>query len=136
MTTLSAANSADRATLKKILGVTNTTRRRPNKYKSKITYIDNHRFHSQKEARRYVELKLEQDAGNITDLELQPRYELRAWPQHVEMGPVKLCTYVADFRYVRDGNLIIEDVKGMRTAMYILKKKLMKANYNIEVLET
>ncbi len=46
--------------------------------------------------------------------------------------------YKADFRYevTATGERVIEDVKGVRTAVYRLKKKLVKALYGIEIIET
>jgi hypothetical protein len=85
-------------------------------------------------------LKNERDRGLITDLELQPRYplyvcgidttDLQANP------PIKVCTYVADFRYRRGGVSIIEDVKGLRLPLYKLKAKMLLAQYGIAILET
>ena len=49
---------------------------------------------------------------------------------------VKVGFYKADFRYMQDGELIVEDVKGMKTPIYNLKKKMIKAIYGIEILET
>ncbi len=82
------------------------------------------------EARRYQELRLLERAGEIRDLELQPRYPLR-------VNGRLICTYVADFRYwdVREGRQVVEDAKGVRTSTYKIKAKLMAAVHNIEVEE-
>lgn len=74
-------------------------------------------------------LKLELRAGIITDLEMQPKFDLIVNGQ-------KVCRYIADFRYERNGEVIVHDVKGMRTPVYNLKKKLMAACLNIEIFET
>ena len=63
-------------------------------------------FHSKAEARRFAELELMRKTGIITDLECQPRFELRA------DGGRKVGTYVADFRYKENGETVVEDVKG------------------------
>ncbi len=87
-------------------------------------------FASTAEYRRYRELKLLEKFNEISDLELQPEYPMIINGQLV-------CRYFADFRYKNNkGEQIIEDVKGMRTATYNLKKKLMKAIYSIDILET
>jgi hypothetical protein len=101
------------------------------KYRNKPTEVDNIRFASKKEAARYQELKLCVRAGIIKDLELQVRFPLIAY------GAL-ICTYVADFRYTdtKSGKQIVEDVKGTRTREYTIKKKLMKALYQIEIRET
>jgi hypothetical protein len=84
-------------------------------------------------------------AGEIRNLELQPRFDL-----HV--GGEKVATYVADFRYhelvstaARDyagGRMVdevwrdvIEDVKGALTPVYRMKKKHFEAEYRIAIRE-
>lgn len=103
-----------------------------NKYKAKRTTVDGMTFHSQKEARRYVELKLLERAGEIQNLQLQRKFPL-------EVGGVKIGSYIADFAYrdlrPRVTEFIVEDVKGFKTPVYRLKKKLMKALFQIDVQE-
>ena len=99
-----------------------------NKYNARKVMMDGHNFDSIKESQRYVQLKLMLKAGKITDLELQPKFP-------IEVNGQKVCTYIADFRYNESGKSITEDVKGMLTPMYRLKKKLVKACYNIEIVE-
>jgi hypothetical protein len=110
--------------------------KRPHKYGAVATEIDGIRFASKKEARRYAELKLLEKAGEIRDLQLQPRYPLCAHPRMHGAG-VKVCDYVADFRYRSgpNGLLVIEDVKGMKTPLYRLKKKWFEAQYGIPISE-
>jgi len=86
------------------------------------------RFHSWGEADRYTVLIAELRAGLITDLELQPPFECR-------VNGVLVTTYYADFRYKRGGQVVIEDVKGMETDVYELKKKLVEAIHNVYVKE-
>ena len=101
-----------------------------NKYHNRRTEVDNITFASKREADRYLELKLLVHAGQIVDLELQPLFPLVVNDQ-------KIGTYVADFRYYESGSgvLIVEDVKGVKTEVYRLKAKLMKALYSIEIKE-
>lgn len=99
------------------------------KYNNKKTVIDNIVFDSKKEAARYVELKSLLKAGAISDLELQVRFPLSVNGQ-------KICVYVADFCYKSKGKTIVEDVKGVKTGIYRLKNKMMKAIYGIEIFET
>lgn len=98
------------------------------KYGAKPTEVDGIRFASKGEARRYQDLCLMQRAGAISRLTLQPRFPL------VVEG-VKVGTYVGDFRYEQDGKVVIEDFKGVRTPVYRLKAKLMRALYAIEIHE-
>lgn len=106
-------------------------RQRGNKFKNIPTRIDNVTFHSKKEAHRYLELKAMQAGGLISDLELQPAFDLK-------VHDVKVCRYIADFRY-RDNStneVVVEDVKGIRTKEYVLKARLMLACLGIEIKET
>ena len=102
---------------------------RRNKYGAVPTVVDGIRFASKREARRYGELKTAEKMGLIRNLELQPKFEIVVKGQ-------KICTYRGDFLYFEDGVRVVEDSKGHRTQVYKLKKKLMKALYNIEILET
>lgn len=100
------------------------------KYGNQIVEEDGLKFRSKAEHRRYRELKLLLAAGEIADLEIQPRYPL-------VVNGVKVATYVADYRYrdVRTGEVRVEDVKGKATLVYTMKKKLVKALYGIDVEE-
>lgn len=99
------------------------------KYKAKPTVIDGIRFASKAEARRYETLKIELAAGIIKDLELQPKFP-------IVVNGVKICTYIADFKYLLKNREIIEDVKGVKTSVFNIKQKLLKAVYGIDVLIT
>ena len=116
------------------------------KYRSRKTTVDGIVFDSAKEARRYTELKLQEEAGKIQNLVLQPKFLLiPAQKEPDSVGPKggvrkgktieKACYYKADFEYVRDGKLVVEDVKGMRTPEYIIKRKLMLWVHGIKVTE-
>ncbi len=81
-----------------------------------------------KEAKRYFVLKRLFEAGSIQELELQPRFEIV--PTHKWNGKTqRKKSYVADFKYIQDGIEIVEDVKGMRTAVYILKRSIFLTKY-------
>lgn len=99
------------------------------KYRNKRTYMDGYCFDSMAEASRYRELKLLERAGEVSELQVHPHYPIEVNGKHI-------CTYEADFAYVDTrGTVQVEDVKGARTALYILKKKLVKAALNIEIQE-
>ncbi len=102
---------------------------RNGKYNARKITIDNVVFDSMAEAKRYKALKLLERAGVITQLILQPKYDLI-------VNGVKVGFYKADFKYYQAGALVVEDVKGMKTPIYNLKKKMVKAIYGIEILET
>lgn len=106
------------------------------KYRAKKTEIDGIRFDSQKEAFRYHELKLLEKAGEISDLQLQKEFVLI--PQQKIDGKVaeRKCSYFADFVYKdKEGKMVVEDTKGVRTPDYIIKRKLMLFKYKIKVVE-
>lgn len=111
---------------------------RRSKFGAIRTEVDNIVFASKAEARRYGVLKLQQRLGMITDLELQPRFPLMVAGVEGDDAPdgMHVGVYVADFRYYkRDGELVVEDVKGMPTPVYRLKKKLMAALYGVHIQE-
>ena len=103
-------------------------RRRQTKYRAVRTTVDGVEFASKREAAVYRDLRLRVLAGEITDLELQPRFPLT-------VHGVKVCTYVADFEWQEDGARVVADVKGMKTPVYNLKKKLVRAIYGVDILE-
>jgi len=91
--------------------------------------VDGITFDSKAEAVRYRNLRTLEAAGDISDLELQPSYQLQ--PGFKRDGVrERAINYRADFRY-RDkhGQVIVEDVKGQRTAVYKLKRKLLLYHY-------
>ena len=105
------------------------------------------RFDSQKEARRYDELATLERAGKIRDLRMQVDFTLQEAYTDTEGRRVRAIRYKADFTYMkqsfvdRDGEwqwaLVVEDVKSRatRTKEYILKRKLMKERFNIDIQE-
>lgn len=101
------------------------------KYHNSKTVIDGIRFDSKKEAKRYLELKIFEKAGAIKDLRRQVPYVLINKSRYG-----RAIKYVADFVYYEDNKLVVEDVKGVRTPVYKLKKRIMAEVYGIEVKET
>jgi hypothetical protein len=109
------------------------------KYHAVATVVDGIRFASKAEARRYGELKLLEKAGEIRSLVLQPQYPLVALNECGDATPVG--RYVADFAYERflwpgrskECDTVVEDVKGVITALARWKIKHVKAQYGIDV---
>lgn len=110
------------------------------KYGAVKTVVDGITFDSKKEAARYQELKLREQAGEIQDLRLQPSFDLEAtfWMMGGESVQIKIGGYVADFKYIERETqaVVIEDVKGFKTPLYRWKKKHVEAQYGIEIKET
>lgn len=117
-----------------------------NKYNAKKVVVNGIVFDSKKEERRYKELVLLERAGKINGLRRQVEFELL--PAQYEpdtVGPrggvkkgkiiERKCSYVADFVYVEDGKVVVEDTKGMRTKDYVIKRKLMYHVHGIRIKE-
>jgi hypothetical protein len=103
--------------------------KRPHKYNAKKMEIDGVTFDSRKEAQRYLQLKQMAAAGEIHALQLQPRFELQPSFKDASGKTIRAIHYVADFQYVEGGRVIVEDVKGMETAVFKLKRKLFLFTY-------
>ena len=107
------------------------------KYFNKKTIIDGITFASKLEAKRYTELKLLEQQGIIKDLKLQPTYDLI--PSFKKDNKTyRKSTYKADFSYfdIENNKIVIEDTKGFKTPVYMLKKKLFEYNYpNLTIKE-
>lgn len=111
--------------------------RRRSKFGAVKTVVDGITFDSKGESERYKDLKHLEKAGDIRDLKLQVSYEIV--PSVVLNGRKKpAMKYIADFVYfdTRKNQEIVEDFKGVRTAIFIAKKHLMKYMHNIEILES
>jgi hypothetical protein len=108
----------------------------PHKYNAVRTWRHGHWFASKAEARRYTELLLLESAGEIRDIELQPTYPLLTPTPDGSL--VSTAKYVADFRYrdIPSGATVVEDVKGVRTQVYKLKRRWVEAQYGITIIET
>lgn len=122
------------------------------KYKAKKVEINGIKFDSKREARRYEELLLLEQAGEIKDLKRQVKYILipaQREPDTVGVRGGKIkgkliekeCAYYADFVYTdtQTGEQIVEDVKGYRDgqayALFKIKRKLMLYVHGIQIKE-
>lgn len=143
---------AKRQIIKKAIGATATPKApkapKPTKYRAKkaprvlpsgVTYT----FASEAEAKRYDELLLRLNAGEIKDLKLQPEFTLQEGFTTLSGEHIRARKYKADFSYkefVYDGDdvklvLVVEDVKGVKTDLYSLKKDLVAGGHCVEVRE-
>lgn len=106
------------------------------KYHSTPTEVNGIRFDSKREANRWAELRILERAGKIQKLKRQVKYLLI--PSQYRDGKCieREASYIADFVYVKDGHLVVEDCKGFRTPEYKLKRKLMLERYDIRLVET
>lgn len=101
-----------------------------NKYKNKKCTVLGILFHSRKEANFYLILRDRLLKKEIKDLELQPKFILQENFKYNGKTERKI-TYVADFQYfdIKENKIIIVDVKGIKTDVYKLKRKLLLFKY-------
>ena len=99
-----------------------------NKFKNKKIIIDGIKFDSKKEGYYYVYLKELEKTNKISNLQLQVKYELQPKFKH-DNKTYRSITYIADFAYEENGKTVVIDVKGFKTDVYNLKKKLLLYNY-------
>jgi hypothetical protein len=129
------------------------THYKSNKYSNKKIEVDGIVFHSKREAKRYKELLLLEQAGAISNLQRQVKYVLipaqrelakETYTKGKKKGcfkPGKLlekeCAYYADFVYFdrEKQEIVVEDTKGMKTTDYIIKRKLMLYRHGIKIRE-
>jgi len=99
-----------------------------NKYRAIKTDYNGVLYDSKAEAKRAMELHGLEQAGIIGPVERQHKFP-------IVINGVKVFTYICDFMYKdsASGEVIVEDVKGMRTPMFNLKKKCVEAQYGIEI---
>ena len=97
----------------------------------KTVTSDGIRHDSVKEANRWCELNLMLRAGLIRDLQRQVKFELLP-----KQEGERAVYYIADFVYIEDGKKVVEDVKGCRTEVYKIKKKMMLYFHGIRIKET
>lgn len=121
------------------------------KYHSRKATADGVTYDSMKEYRRFKELSLLERAGAIQNLQRQVKYVLipaqrefcnEIYTKGRKKGcfkPGKLlekeCSYIADFVYTQNGEIVVEDTKGFRTKDYIIKRKLMLWVHGIRIKE-
>lgn len=93
------------------------------KFHAVATVADGIRFDSKKEARYYARLKLLQASGEVV-------FFLRQTTFHLPGG----VRYVCDFQiFQADGTVLFVDTKGMETAEFKAKKRMVEAIYPITI---
>lgn len=120
------------------------------KYRNKKVIIDNIEFDSKREGNRYLVLKDAQERGIISNLILQPKFELipairEEYIKHlktkdkVDTRTVQLAIcYKADFSYEKDGETIVEDVKASPKMAaldkaFLIKEKLFRWKFGFSI---
>jgi hypothetical protein len=124
--------------------------RKKTKYKNTKVEYGGLKFDSKKEMQRYIVLRKAEEDGLISDLKTQVRYELipavkETYIKHLKTKD-KECertiqlpiTYTCDFQYIKNGELVIEDVKAspkMLPKEFTLKEKLLFWRYGIKIMK-
>ena len=96
------------------------------------------RLDSKKESERFQTLLVLLRAGAISDLRLQRDFTLQEAYTTPDGNRVRAIRYRADFTYIKDGKLVVEDVKGgnaTKTREYSIKKKLVREKFGVEIVE-
>jgi len=105
-------------------------RRKSNKYKNKKCLVDGILFDSKKEAKWYLYYRELLRSGVISDLKLQTKFILQENFKYNEKTERKI-SYIADFSYMQNNNFYVIDVKGMKTDVYKIKRKLFLFKYPV-----
>ena len=95
------------------------------KFRAIPTELDGIKFASRKEAKRYIELRLLEKSGELL-------FFLRQVPFHLPANVKYVCDFLC---FWKDETVTIEDVKGIKTSLYILKKKQVEATYPVKIME-
>ena len=123
---------------------------RKGKYNNTKVEIDGIKYDSKKESQRNAYLELMQKQGLISDLKRQVVFELiptiyedkvvhlKTKDKIVQRVAQKAVTYKADFTYIKDGQLVVEDVKASASyaaldKTFILKEKMMRYFHGIVI---
>lgn len=107
---------------------------RRQKYANERVEIDGQAFDSKAEARYWGHLQIRLKAGEISNLRRQVPFELA--PAVVIGGRKRPpLRYVADFVWEEGGKTVVADVKGAVPEAYRIKRHLLKAVHNIDILE-
>lgn len=90
---------------------------------AKKVVFDGIAFDSKQECDRYLWLRNLESIGKIQNLELKPEFELCP---HFKVGKYSFdsMNYTPDFKYIKDGDIIIEEFKGRKTEPYRMRRKL------------
>jgi len=125
---------------------------RSTKYHNKVVKVDDETFSSKKEYRRWIELKILEDAGVIRNLQRQVKYVLipaQREPETISQRGRKIpgkviereVVYISDFTYEQDGEIVVEDIKGYTATnsgayrIFSIKRKLMLERFGIRIRE-
>lgn len=99
------------------------------KYHAKKVTVNGYEYDSKKESKRAVELDYLEKIGKIKDLQKQVRFLLQDGYVNNQGKKIRPISYIADFVYTQNDKKIVEDTKGFRTEVYLIKKKIFMYKY-------
>lgn len=103
--------------------------KKPSKYHAQKTVVGGVEYDSKKESKRAQELEYLEKLGKIKNLQKQVRFILQDGYVNNQAQKIRPISYIADFVYEEDGKKIVEDSKGFRTEVFLIKKKLFEKKY-------
>ncbi|MEM6670797.1 MAG: DUF1064 domain-containing protein [Pseudomonadota bacterium] len=101
-------------------------RKGQHKFNAKRVEVDGEFFDSQAEATRWRTLRVLQDAGEIANLERQPKFQ-------IDINGQDCGAYKADFAYFHGEERVVEDVKGFETETFKFKRKIVEALFFVRI---
>lgn len=128
----------------------NIKRKKGQKYHNSIVEFQGQKFASKREMQRYIFLKEEEDKGLISDLKCQVKYELIPAIKEKEVVHLKTkdkivertvqlaITYTCDYQYIKEGKIVVEDVKASPNLAaldkaFLIKEKLFRWKYGFSI---
>ena len=97
------------------------------KYNNVKKEVDGKKFDSTKESKRYLELKSMVERGEISELHEQVKFTFAH-------NGVKICSYIADFTYNKDGKEVQEFLRSTQQRIKELKEQLQEIDNVMEVI--
>ena len=105
-----------------------------NKYGSKKIEENGEKFDSKLEYRRWCELAMLEKAGVISELKRQVPFIIAPSVKFCdEKRALPSMKYIADFTYMENGVLVVEDAKGVQTPDFRIKRRLMITVHGIQI---
>jgi len=105
------------------------------KYHAQALEVDGILFPSIKQAERYQELKLLEKSGLIRNLRIEQLHKkeltftLQEGFRDATGKKWRAIKYVGDFRYIENGQDVVEDAKGYKTKEFRIKEKMFRYRY-------
>jgi len=96
-----------------------------------------YKFDSKAEARHFDSLIIQLKNGGISDLVLQPEFEiapsfeLRCNFTKNKITKIGKMVYTPDFKYKKNGKTVVDEVKGMVTAAYRIRLKMFLSDASL-----